>query len=123
MRCQLQVCQAYNLSLKLSKSHIFPNRFEFVGVNVCANGNRPAQSKHVLLQTWPNPTEVQCVAKFAGFAQFYSRWIPNFELRITALRAITTNEYSAPIGPYWTPAAQEEFDDIRMALLANPVIK
>jgi hypothetical protein len=79
MRCQLQVCQAYNLSLKLSKSHIFPNRFEFVGVNVCANGNRPAQSKHVLLQTWPNPTEVQCVAKFAGFAQFYSRWIPNFE--------------------------------------------
>ena len=123
MRCQLQVCQAYNLSLKLSKSHIFPSRFEFVGVDVCADGNRPALSKHVLLQTWPEPTEVRCIAKFVGFAQFYSRWIPTFELRITALRAITSNEYSEPIGPYWTPAAKAEFDDIRMALLSDPVIK
>ena len=72
MRCQLQVFQAYNLSRKLSKSHIFPNRFEFVGVNVCADDNRPALSKHVLLQTWPEPTKMRCIAKFVGFAQFYS---------------------------------------------------
>jgi hypothetical protein len=94
-----------------------------VGVDVCANGNRPAQSKHVLLQTWPEPTEVRCIAKFVGFAQFYSRWIPTFELRISALRAITTNDYSEPIGPYWNTAAKAEFDDICMALLSDPVIK
>jgi hypothetical protein len=123
MRCQLQVCQAYNLSLKLSKSHIFPTRFEFVGVDVCADGNRPAQSKHVLLQTWTDPVEVRCAAKFCGFAQFYSRWIPNFELRIKTLRSITTNEFSDPIGPYWSTDAVKEFDDIRMALLSDPVIR
>ena len=124
MRCQLQVCQAYNLSLKLSKSHIFPQRFEFVGVDVCADGNRPAQSKHVILQQWPEPFEVRCVAKFVGFAQFYSRWIPNFELRIPALRSIITdNEYGDPIGPHWTSAAKAAFDDIRMALLSDPVVK
>ena len=35
MRCQLMVCQAYYLSLTLRKSHFFPKRFEFVGVDVC----------------------------------------------------------------------------------------
>jgi hypothetical protein len=42
MRCQLQVCQAYNLSLNLCKSYFFPARFEFVGVDVCKDGNHPA---------------------------------------------------------------------------------
>ena len=85
MRAQLQTCQAYRLSLKLNKSRIFPNRMEFVGVDVCADGNRPAQSKHVLLKSWPIPEIVRDVAKFVGFAQFYSRWIQNFELRIMPL--------------------------------------
>jgi hypothetical protein len=51
MRCQLTVCQAYNLSLTLLKSHFFPKLFEFVGFDVCHDRNRPAQSKHGLLKT------------------------------------------------------------------------
>jgi len=39
MECQLIVCQAYCLSLNLRKSLIFPKRFEFVGINVCKDGN------------------------------------------------------------------------------------
>ena len=72
MQCQLMVCQAYNLSLSLKKAKIFPARFEFVGVNVCSDGNRLACSKHVLLETWPEPTKVRNVAKFIGFGQFYN---------------------------------------------------
>jgi hypothetical protein len=74
MRCQLQVCQAYNLSLNLRKRYFFPAQFEFVGVNMRENGNRPAQSKHSLLKTWPAPEFVQDVAKLIGFAQFYSQF-------------------------------------------------
>ena len=80
MECQLIVCQAYRLSLNLRKSFVFPPRFEFVGVDVCDNGNRPAKSKHTLLQTWPPPELVRDVAKFIGFAQFYSRFIHHFEI-------------------------------------------
>ena len=123
MRAQLQTCQAYRLSLKLNKSRIFPNRMEFVGVDVCADGNRPAQSKHVLLKSWPIPEIVRDVAKFVGFAQFYSRWIQNFELRIMPLRAILTQEYSDSIGDLWTQEAQASFDDIRNSILSDPVIK
>jgi hypothetical protein len=67
MRCILQVCQAYNLSLTLDKSHFFPRRFEFVGIDVCSDGNRPAKSKHQLIKTWPAPEFVRDVAKFIGF--------------------------------------------------------
>ena len=67
MECQLQVCRAYRLSLSLKKSFIFPKRFEFVGNDVSADGNRPAQSKHELLSTWPKPEIVRDVAKFIGF--------------------------------------------------------
>jgi hypothetical protein len=47
MECQLKICQAYQLSLNLRKSHIFLSHFKFVGINVCADGNPPAQSKHI----------------------------------------------------------------------------
>jgi hypothetical protein len=82
MRCQLQVCLHYNLSLSLSKACIFPKRFEFVGVDVSPDGNRPALSKHILLKTWPDPRDVRDVAKFIGFVAFYAQFIPLFELRI-----------------------------------------
>jgi hypothetical protein len=74
MTCQLKVCIAYRLSLKLGKSYFFPKRFEFVGIDVSPDGNRPAKSKHGLLTSWPVPEFVRDVAKFIGFAQFYSRF-------------------------------------------------
>ena len=49
MECQLRICQSQNLSLSLKKLHIFVKQFEFVGVNVCIDGNLPAMSKHHLI--------------------------------------------------------------------------
>jgi hypothetical protein len=53
IECQLRVCQAYQLSLSLQKSHIFLKCFEFVGIDVCSYGIRPAMSKHQLLEQAP----------------------------------------------------------------------
>jgi hypothetical protein len=105
MEWQLKICQAYRLSLNLHKSHIFPLHFEFVGINVCADGNCPTQSKHTLLKTWPAPETVRNVAKFIGFAQFYSRFIHNFKFCITPLGKITKQEYTNPVAQYWSTAA------------------
>ena len=123
MQCQLMVCQAYNLLLSLRKAKIFPARFEFVGVDVCYDRNRPARSKHVLLETWPDPTEVRDVAKFIGFGQFYSRFIPNVELRILPLRSIASHEYTTPLGELWTSDAKKAFDDVKSAILYDPCIQ
>jgi hypothetical protein len=123
MECQLRVAQSQRLSLSLKKSKLFPQRFEFVGVDVCADGNRPAQSKHQLLQHWPTPTIVRDVAKFVGFLQFYSRFIPHFEVRISAFRELMKEDYASPLGSAWSPSHLAIFNEMRNALLDDPCLK
>ncbi len=122
MECQLKICQAYQLSLNLRKSHIFPSRFEFVGIDICADGNRPAQSKHTLLKTWPAPKTVCDVAKFIGFAQLCLHFIHNFELGVAPLGKITKQEYTNPVAQYWSNAAQNSLDAMKNAILADPCV-
>ena len=63
------------------------------------------------------------MAKFIGFAQFYSLYIHHFELRISALRAITTKlEYTEDVAPVWTDEAEAAFCDIRDAILSDPCL-
>jgi hypothetical protein len=110
MECQLQICCAYWLSLSLKKSFIFPKRFEFVGNNICPDGNCPAQSKHDLHSTWPKPEIVHDIAKFIGFAQFYSVYLHHFELRIMPLRELTTKfDYTKLVAPHWTERQKRLF--------------
>jgi hypothetical protein len=86
-----------------------------------SDGNRPAQSKHELLSTWPNPEIVCDIAKFIGFAQFYSIYIHHFELCIASLHALTfAHDYTDIIVPIWTTKAQQAFDDMKAAILSNP---
>jgi hypothetical protein len=120
MECQLQVCMANSLSLSLKKSFIFPKNFEFVGNNVCPKRNRPAQFKHWLLETWPIPEIVCDVARFIGFAQFYSKYIHHFELRVTPLWELTIKrEYTNPVAGIWTDACQRSFNDIWEAIISD----
>ncbi len=121
MECQLHICQAYCLSLSLNKSFIFPKQFEFIGNDMCPDGNRPMQSKHQLLTTWPHPELVRDIAKFIEFVQFYSKFIHHFELRVTPLRKLVTNSnYVNPVAPIWTDAAQQALDDLKESILPTP---
>jgi hypothetical protein len=54
-------------------------------------------SKHNLLRHWPIPKLVSNVASFVGFLQFYSNFIPHFEVRSLPLRKFMTWEYTEPI--------------------------
>jgi hypothetical protein len=123
MECQLRVCQSQILSLSLRKSHIFPKRFEFVGIDVGPDGNRPAMSKHQLLKHWPTPVIIRDVAKFVIFVQFYSRFIPNFEIRIKALCEILREEYTMPLGDSWTEEVMHAFTDMQNAILSDPCLR
>lgn len=123
LESQLRVSRSQNFSLNLRKCHFFPERLEFVGIDVTPDGNRPAQSKHELLKTWPTPMIVKDVASFIGFAIFYSKFIPMFEVRISRLRELTKQEYTTTLGDQWDTSAQSAFEDIRNALLQDPVLK
>ena len=47
----------------------------------------------LVVEHWPMPVIICDVAKFVGFMQLYSHFIPNFEIHITALREILCEEY------------------------------
>ena len=123
MECQFMTCLAQNLSLSLQKSVFFPERMEFVGQDVCDDGNRPAQSKHDLLKTWPVPTIGRDIQSFIGFVVYYQSYIPYSELRLRRLRHLTTIvPPDSPVGAEWDTNAQEEFDDLRNAILKDPCL-
>jgi hypothetical protein len=67
IECQLCICQSYQLSLSLCKSHIFSKRFELVGIDVCLDRNCPAMLKHQLLEHLPQPEIIRDIAKNCWF--------------------------------------------------------
>ena len=122
LESQLLVCAPQNLSLSLKKSLFFPPRIEFVGHYVCENDNRPAQSKHNLLKTWPIFRTVRDVASFVGVIKFYSQYVPQAELHMLNLRALTKLEYETVLGDLYTPAHEAEQKFMLDALLADPCL-
>jgi hypothetical protein len=116
IKCQLRICKAYPLTLSLKKVCFFLKRFKFVQINVLPDGNRPAMSKHQLLDHWPTPEYVWDIASFIGFVQFYSALIPYFEVRAKPLWDIMQHEYRLRVG-VWTHTAAAAFDDICHCIL------
>ncbi len=77
----------------------------------------------MLLKTWPAPEFVRDIEKFIGFAQFYSGFIPNFEMRAAPLRALIKGEYTDPIADHWMPQAEIAWNDLKDAILSDPCIQ
>eukprot|EP00984_Skeletonema_dohrnii_P006306 scaffold2258_cov84-Skeletonema_dohrnii-CCMP3373.AAC.7 len=125
LRCQLEVCRLQRLSLNLKKCHFFAPRTEYVGTDVCIEGNRPAQSKHQLLNAWPAFRTARDVASFVGFIAFYSKYIPQFEQRILNLRALLRNNpnMETNIEALLQPIHASERDDMINAILSDPCLQ
>ena len=122
MACQFQVCQSQNLSLSLLKCLFFPSRLEFVGVDSCVDGNRPAQSKRELIKHWLPLLYARDVASFLGFINFYGPYIPYFEHRASALRDLAKFAPDVSIIDLLTPAHAAAREDLIMALLSDPCL-
>ena len=120
--CQLDICITQNLSLSLKKSFFCPDRMEFVGHDVCSNGNRPAMSKHLLMTHWPAFVTARDVSSFVGFINFYSAYIPCFEQRIKLLRDLTKFDITHNIQSLLTPAHHAAKRDMIDAICSDPCI-
>ena len=122
LECQLEVCLSQNLSLSLKKCLFCPVRMEFVGHDVCQDGNRPAQSKHGLVKTWPKFKEARDVSSFLGFANFYSAYIPYFEQRAGPLRKLAMMDAEVDITNLMTEDCVNARADLIEAILSDPCI-
>ena len=54
--CVAQVFTKFRLSFKLTKCDFLKERVEYVGHDLTAKGNCPAESKFALIKEWPLPT-------------------------------------------------------------------
>ncbi len=79
-------------------------------------------SKHQLLDHWLKPEFVHNVASFIVFVQFYSAFIPFFEVHAKPLMEIMQHEYMSCVGYLWTPAAAAAFDELLKCILCNPCL-
>jgi hypothetical protein len=125
VRCVYMMAQKYNLTWKLTKSRWFPDKVEFVGVDVSKQGNMPASSKNERLRTWKLPANPRDIMSFIGFAIFYVRWIPYFEIKIQPLRSIIL---SLPLDvPFrsgdFTSIHQALYKQIQDHLLSAPILQ
>ena len=59
---------------------------------------------------------------YFGFLQFYSNFIPHFEVRSLPLRDIMTREYTEPVGDLWTQEANSTFEDLKKLVLSDPCL-
>ena len=122
LTCQLDLCLSQNLSLPLKKNFFCPDCMEFVGHDVCGNVNRPAMSKHALMEHWPNFVTARNVAIFISFLIFYSMYIPCFEQRIASLHLLTKNDMKTVIINLLTPEHEAEKLDMVNAICSDPFI-
>ena len=97
---------------------------EFFGHDVCASGNRPAISKHALMEHWPPFVTARDIASFVGFLNFYSCYIPCFEQRIEPLQNLTklNMEMESVITDLLTPEHDSAKRDMIDAITSNPCI-
>ena len=127
----LQTLQKHQVTVKLKKCRFFPQSAEFVGMDVEADGNRPARSKMEALdelKTQP-PRTLTDLRKVIGLIGFYQDWIPNYELRIgqwrqhiKKLKGTQTTENETELLDTWTPSDQTLLIELLDELITRPTL-
>ena len=74
----------YRVTINLKKCRFFPEKMEFVGVDVMSDGNSPTESKFKakLKMVESPPSTAMDLLALIGFFGFYQEWIPHYEVRI-----------------------------------------
>ena len=124
----------FNLKIKLKKSHFFRTSITFLGHILSADGILPNPEKVAKIKDWPTPKTPKEVHSFIGLASYYRRFIPDFAKWAGLLHALIVpaslkqkirkgGMKKSDLPEFqWTPACQEEFDQLRKALTEAPVL-
>ncbi|GFT72466.1 retrovirus-related Pol polyprotein from transposon 17.6 [Trichonephila clavipes] len=92
--------------------------FELLGFVVTPEGILIDTDKSVSINEFPVPKDQKQIKSFLGCCNFYRRYIKNF-----ATRALPLTNLLRKDTPFrWTSETQEEFDDIKKAILNPPVL-
>ena len=86
--CICRVFQKYRVSFRQDKCHFLLERVEYVGHDLLAHGNCPAQSKFDMITDWVLPRTGSTLHSFVGLVTFYQRYAPYLEMRVKPFRLL-----------------------------------
>jgi hypothetical protein len=113
---------------RLSDNHVYLNpkkclwavsSMDFLGMRVSHNRVQIADDKVQGLREYPVPKSFEEVRRFYGFANYMAQFVPNFSQRMITISDLLKDQQTKKRKFVWPAAAQEEFDAIRMALIAS----
>ena len=107
------------LTLNLQKCYFAERSVEFLGHTVEQKGIRPNFRKTEAIEQLAEPTCVADIRRFLGLTGWFRKFIPRYAQRSRKLVELTKK--SIPFE--WTKERQEQWDDLRKALCARPVLK
>ncbi|GJP32751.1 hypothetical protein CLOM_g17351 [Closterium sp. NIES-68] len=104
--------------VKSSKSEFSLEKVQFLGHMVSAQGVHIDPKKIKAVRTWKTPENVKELQQFLGFANYYNRFMPQYEKIATPL----TNLLKKNTPCTWEPKHQEVVEQLKQALTSTPIL-
>ena len=110
------------LKLKPKKCAFFQKETLYLGHIVSEDGIRCDPKKIEKVKNYPRPqTRKQCL-RFAGFANYYNRFIKNFSEKAQPLYALGQQRGPNRKPFKWTEVEEKAFQELKEALISDPVL-
>ena len=118
-----RVLMKYHISLKIKKCNFFSDWFEYMGRDITTTGNATAQSKYDLVKNWERPATGDMLHSFASFCNFYSWFVPMFQIQCKSLRDLYLRCGKGRIPDMaWTPQILAIFENLKSAITSSPLL-
>jgi hypothetical protein len=75
----LEMLKFYQVTANLHKGQYFPTRTKFIGTDVLAKGNAPAESKYFAIEKLTRPILFTNLRMFISMLGFYQKWLPLYK--------------------------------------------
>lgn len=114
----LQMIEAANLTLNLSKCRFLRDRIDYLGYEISAAGVRPGEKKIQCVVDFPRPKDQHTVRQFLGLVGYFRKFIKNFAILAHPLTKLLAKDVS------WSWADEEEhaFQTLKSRLVDRPVL-
>lgn len=113
----LEVLRANQLYLKQSKCSFAQTQLEYLGHIILAAGvATDPQKTHAMLH-WPQPKTMIELRAFLGLIRYYRKFVKGYGIMAKPLTNLLKHKQFQ-----WPPIAQENFDNLKLALTSTPVL-
>jgi transposase InsO family protein len=100
------------------KCNLLARRMEYLGHVITGDGITTDKAKTEKVRTWPVPVDKKDLNSFLSLAQYYAKFVRNFQSVAAPLNNLTRK-----CQPWvWSAEAQAAFDQLRVALTSAPIL-